>query len=1275
MTRAFLITALAFGSLPLATPATRAADNPTPQQIEFFEKNVRPVLATKCFGCHSVRAKKLKAGLMLDSRARMLKGGETKPAIVPGKPDESLLIAAIRYESFEMPPGGKLPKQHVDALVKWIEMGAPWPNEPEPMADTKGPVFDWKQRAKDHWCWQPIRATDPPAVKQVDWPTSAIDRFILAKLEAAQLKPAADADRRTLIRRVYFDLIGLPPSPAEVRAFLDDASPKAYEAAVDRLLKSEHFGERWARHWMDSVRYAETYGHEFDYVIPHAYRYRDYLIRAFNADVPYDQFAREHIAGDLLQQPRLHPTEGYNESIIGTSFWFFGEATHAPTDVKGDEADRVDNQLDVFSKTFLGVSLACARCHDHKFDPIPQSDYYAVSGFLQSSRRQEAMLDPGGKIRETANKLRQLNDEANQISAAIVSRAWLSADEVATYLLAAREAVAKGREAPATKTAGADILFEDFEGASYDGWQIAGAAFGKAPAKGTFARQQPVSGFLGKGLVNTYQGSDGVQGTATSREFTIERDYVNLLVGGGFHKGLTCVNLLVDGKVVQTAEGRGETDREKLSPRSWDVRAFRGKQAKIQIVDQHTAGWGHINVDHIVFSNSATTTANASGPAIPAQEVIDGVAKDRGLDAVLLRNWIAALLDPEIKSPSHPLHAWSQLADGLAAGGKRAIDARSQVTQQLTAADRSAQESRAKLTRIGDFSDGQLTGWFTTGEAFPPVATQRHWNSTDSTLAEPHVAHSGLFSKRLSGVLRSPTFKLTEPSIWIRMKATGVSVRVIIDGYQMEPFNGLLYRGTRLDSRACETNGKYEWKQLSGDLRLHAGQLAYLEFIDHGDGFVAVDEVYVGNDRPTDRPSSLALQVAQGQPQSIAELAKSIGKMWAEAANAVTDADASRLVGFAIKHQLVKREKPVTLNLANLMTTLPNQRAKIEATLPAPLMTFAMTDGTPENEHIFIRGNHASLGDAVERRLLVALAGDKQVHIKQGSGRLELVERMLSPENPLPSRVMMNRVWHHLFGRGIVASVDDFGKMGQSPTHPELLDWLATDFMQHGWSLKRAIKQIVMSRVYRMASTPPPATDRAHEIDPNNTLLYRMPIRRLQAESIRDAMLAVSGRLDRTIYGPSVDVNLTAFMQGRGRPRSGPLDGAGRRSLYLAIRRNFLSPMMLTFDFPIPFSSMGRRSVSNVPAQALILMNDPFVIEQSLLWARRVLAAEKTTDSRISLLFETAFNREPSKRQRDGSKRFLEQQAQTYGAAPDDERVWADLCHTLVNMKQFIYIE
>jgi hypothetical protein len=302
---------------------------------------------------------------------------------------------------------------------------------------------------------------------------------------------------------------------------------------------------------------------------------------------------------------------------------------------------------------------------------------------------------------------------------------------------------------------------------------------------------------------------------------------------------------------------------------------------------------------------------------------------------------------------------------------------------------------------------------------------------------------------------------------------------------------------------------------------------------------------------------------------------------------------------------------------------------------------------------------------------------------------LELARQMTDPaRNPFITRVIVNRVWHHLFGRGIVESVDNFGVLGKPPTHPELLDYLATSFAADGWSLKRLVRRVVLSSTYRMASHVEEQTaadqaslDRAEQLDPNNLLLHRMNVRRLEAESIRDAILTVSGRLDRTPFGPSVPVHLTAFMQGRGRPgQSGPVDGAGRRSLYIAIRRNFLSPMMLAFDAPIPFNTMGRRNVSNVPAQALILMNDPLVAEQAGVWAKRVLAArDQSPAARVTAMYRAVFARPPSDEELNQALAFLESQAKEQGLRPDqalaDVRVWSDLAHVLWNGKEFVFVQ
>ncbi len=438
-----------------ANPAeSDAVRKPTPQDAEFFEKQIRPILVQHCFECHGPAARNLKGGLRMTGHASLVQGGDTGAAIVPGMPEESLLIDAVNYgDMYQMPPRGKLPETEIAKLVEWVRRGAPWPADERPaVADA---VFNLSQRKASHWCWQPVKRPPIPSVRDAAWPAGDIDRYILAKLEAQGLTPQRPADRNTLIRRLSFDLIGLPPTPAEVESFVADPAPQAVATVVDRLLASPHFGERWARHWMDLVRYAETHGHEFDFPIPYAFRYRDYLIRALNADVPYDQLLREHIAGDLLPNPRLHPTQRFNESIIATGFWWFGEAVQAPTDVLRDHADRVDNQIDVMTKAFLGLTVGCARCHDHKFDAISTQDYYALAGYLQSSRRQLAALDPHGRTADIARQLRTVASEAGRsLQAALVSDGI--AQNLAACIGAASDAKSAGLQRPPSDVAAED---------------------------------------------------------------------------------------------------------------------------------------------------------------------------------------------------------------------------------------------------------------------------------------------------------------------------------------------------------------------------------------------------------------------------------------------------------------------------------------------------------------------------------------------------------------------------------------------------------------------------------------------------------------------------------------------------------------------------------------------------------------------------------------------------------------------------------------------------
>ena len=346
---------------------------------------------------------------------------------------------------------------------------------------------------------------------------------------------------------------------------------------------------------------------------------------------------------------------------------------------------------------------------------------------------------------------------------------------------------------------------------------------------------------------------------------------------------------------------------------------------------------------------------------------------------------------------------------------------------------------------------------------------------------------------------------------------------------------------------------------------------------------------------------------------------------------------------------------------------------EIEEQIRPPTLALAIVNGSGLDEAVSIRGNPRTPGEIIPRRFLEVISGIKQPAPSQGSGRLALARRLIDPSNPLPARVLVNRIWKHHFGAGIVRTTDDFGAMGRAPSHPELLDYLAGQFILSGWSIKQMHRLIVLSSTYRMQSLP---QAEAEQLDPANELWHRTNVRRLEAEAIRDGILAVSGQLNRTLYGPSVSPYLTAFMEGRGRPSlSGPLDGDGRRSLYIAVRRNFLTPMFLAFDSPIPSSTMGNRNVSNVPAQALTLLNDPFVTVHARLWAQNLLAATKgeSASSRLERLYVTAFGRQPTDQEKSNGLAFLDELRSVYGGT-DDPRAWANLCHVLLNVKEFIFI-
>jgi cytochrome c553 len=701
----------------------------TPAQTQFFETKVRPVLANSCYKCHSETAEKVKAGLYLDTRDGVLTGGDSGPSIVPGNPDKSLLIKAIRYTEadLKMPPKGKkLSDAEIADLTAWVKMGAPDPR----MA--KVSTNNWANAAKKHWAWQPVKKTEPPEVKDPAWVKSPIDNFILAKLDEKDLKPNGPADKRTLIRRATFDLIGLPPTPEEVDSFVKDESPQAFEKVVDRLLASPHYGERWGRHWLDVARYSDTKGqvkkNREDERFPFAWSYRDYVIRSFNEDKPYTAFVIEQIAADKLPATAKNPA-----NLAALGFLTLGER------FQGMQNDVINDRIDVVTKGFQALTVTCARCHDHKFDPIPTRDYYSLHGIFASCA--EPSVEP------------------------VISKITPGGDYADYY----------------------------------------------------------------------------------KKRMALEQEKTNL-------------------------------------------------EAKFR----------------------------------------------------------------EVR--------------------------RSKNRQNLRELQRETKQNQVAVVRL----------------------------------------------------------EMTHP----------------------------------------------------------------------------------------------------GAPE----------------------------------------------------------RAMVLDDLPKP-----------HNSPVFIRGDAGNKGQIVPRRFPEILSGAFRPAFTNGSGRLQMAYAIANPANPVTARVLVNRVWLHHFGEGFVPTPDDFGTMSESPSHPELLDYLASRFMEEGWSIKKLHRWIMLSSVYQESSENNP---RFAIIDPANRLLWRANVRRLEFEALRDSLLAVGGSIDLTLYGRPLDLSKEPY--------------STRRTIYGRIDRSDIADVLVNFDFATPDLPTGRRHETTVPQQALFLMNSPLVVEQ----AKKLVALPQfgkfdTDDQRISFLYERIFQRLP----------------------------------------------
>ena len=1072
--------------------------------LEFFESRIRPALVRYCYECHSSAATEAKGGLLLDYRDGARIGGESGPAVVPGNPQESLLIEALQYGSFQMPPSGKLPDRIIADFEKWIRGGAVDPRVTAPSA-AESAEESWRAQLAQRsrwWSLQPPQKVNPPATRDGAGQTAPVDRFVWAALQQAGLTAAEPAEAHILMRRLSFVLTGLPPTPEQAREF-----PPAYAAdaeraivgLVDTLLESPHYGERFARHWMDVVRYTDTYGYEWDIPAKGSWEYRDYLIRAFNNDVGFDQLIREQIAGDLLTNPRIDAVEGINESMIGPMFYHMGEHRHGSSlAFNGIHQEMINNKIDAFSKAFLGMTVACARCHDHKLDAISQADYYALAGVFMTPRWTARSIDMPGKHDVKIAELKQLREQIRTRLADL----WTSGTGPLTST-ASLQAWAQDNRSSMDAATLEDVAWpvrQIHDAAdTAKAWQELANQWSterEARQKANAAAFSPLTDFSETGFPDGWvvEGAGLRHGRVTDGTplISLEGDrFISSFLPRGFHTHALSSRL----------PGALRLPSPESFPRSMvSLRLAGGEWAGRRAVPQNA------------FLNEGPIFFDPSSP--PAWTAIGATALTNGVTRVLTEITTASL------NSNFPPRT------GVAKAGS---------------------------TTLPDKDEGQY---------------KRSWFSVTGIVGHDTAGAPSDTLDAFATLYENNTAEFTPP--------------INTDAAWQRLCNWL-------------TDTVRRWA--IGET--HAGDVNVMNWL--------LAEGLLTND-------------AKNAPQ---------------------------------------------------ITALVHRYREVEASIAFPRSANSMDERAmePVNYRINVRGNVDEEGIAVRRDFLEVFAGEHEVGSASGSGRMELARYLSSDANPQTARVFVNRVWQWVFGAGIVATPNDFGKLGDRPSHSTLLDWLAIRFMEEGWSTKKLVRQLVLSQTFRQSGIVSTA---GSERDPENRLLHHYPTRRLEAEAIRDSLLAVSGRLDRRLYGPPINPPRPAEDTAK-RLFSGPLDSHGRRSLY--IEMSIMEPPKFLIGFNLPDLKLptGRRDVTNVPAQALIMLNDPLIVEMAEQWAARLVADSSVSlEQRVREMFLHALARPPNDHEIERWTSAVADFAQS-DELITDKAAWAELAHALFNTKEFIY--
>ena len=863
------------------------------QDSSLFESQIRPALIEHCYECHST-GKKIRGGLALDSKAGILKGGESGPVIIPGKPDESLFMKGLYHQGdLKMPPKGKLNSNTINAFKEWIAKGAVDPRD-SVKEIANATTIDWG-KSKLFWSFQPIKKTPVPVIKGSSNP---IDSFVQKQMNLKGLTISGPATPQELIRRLSFTLTGLPPSIEDVDSFLKDSSAISYEKFIDKYLSSISYAERWGRHWLDVARYAEDQAHTFG-VKPNsdAYKYRDWVIQSFDKDMPFNDFVRYQIAADLMPEPKRL------ENLAALGFFGLGAQYYKNTDAARAIADELDDRIDTLSRGFMGLTVSCARCHDHKFDPIPTQDYYSIAGVFHSSKLSNTPVCTMEELKTFENQKKILNE--------------------------------------------AELKLNNFI-------------------------QTERLPFLEKKLKS------------------FESSYL-------------------------------------------EVASFLEKKKKDEKLNY----------------------------------------KGFGNDPVTLEKWVKFF-------------------------------------------------DKNKTNKKFAFFAEPLSQW------------------NDKTTDEQKIISINKTKEALLKVIRN------------------------------------------------EKDASIKEKQNKNTPEFY--------------------EAFFGN--------------AGLMP---------LGDSWKK------ELDKAKLEEFKTledQHIALKKKTPDALPVVN-----------------------AIAESTPSDLKVYIRGNPSKQGEIAPRRFLKIIAGEERKPFSKGSGRIELAEEIVSPDNPLTSRVIVNRIWAWHFGKGIVATPSNFGKLGEAPSNPDLLDYLAGNFVEAGWSIKKLHKLIVTSDTFKQSSKD---ISKNVAIDPENIFLWKFNRQRLDIESWRDSILSISGKLDKTIGGPTFNLNDS---------------NSKRRTVYAKISRHDLDPLLRIFDFPDPNITSERRIETTVPQQQLFIINSSFAIEQSKELAIRLQSFSKVERDNINEAYKLIFSRNASIQEIDLALSFLHNSEDNADKSFNKMNRWERFAQALLASNEFIYID